>query len=192
MLILSDGQQERSAPRPSWEKQDCRRWAHQEGPERGMARIPDSSPIPRLPWFWLLRHVTQRAAGTLIALWAGASSGRLAEGPHRHWPRRGAGAIIASIAALRRPQQEEPWRAPDPGQSWPGAPQLTYGRRELAPPPRTCGAQRALPRTADALVSVQLLATAVDHGHRSSGALAGPGCGKRTLVRAVWRHFYGQ
>ena len=132
---------ERSAPRPSWEKPDCRRWAHQEGPERGMARIPDSNPCcAPFRGSGPLRHVTQRVTGTLTALWAGASSGRLAEGPHRRWPCRGPGAIIASMAALRRPQQGERSVRPIPA-GLGGAPQLTYSRRELAPPPAYRGAR---------------------------------------------------
>ena len=80
-------------------------------------------------------------AGQLTALWAGASSGRRAEGPRRRWRSvcaRWAGAIAASMAAQRRPQQGAVWCVPDPGRS----------RRVLRDPRKAAVSPCRRPRTA--------------------------------------------
>ena len=79
-----------------------RRPARESGRNAEWAQIPDSSPPFRaFPWF---RSVTaaRRATGKLTALWAGASSGRPAEGHRRRWRRVRARWPTRSSRAWRR------------------------------------------------------------------------------------------
>jgi hypothetical protein len=111
------------------------------GLECGMAA--DSafrSSLPRLPWSRpgpAACHA-RRAAGKLAALRSGPSSDRPVQGSSRalaKGPRKVADAIVASMAAQRRPQGDCVVRA-GPGQSRRVLPQLVRGCRE----PRLRGA----------------------------------------------------
>ena len=139
-----------------------RRPARESGRNTEWAQIPDSSPPFRT--FRCLRSVTaaRRAIGKLTALWAGASSGRPAEG-HRRRRRR--------VRARRPTRSSRAWRRSD------GRNREQCGMRPIpvtagaavthARPPRARavarvlrGMQRALLRAAGALLPARLLATA--------------------------------
>ena len=154
-----------------------RRPARESGRNTEWAQIPDSSPPFRaFPW---LRSVTaaRRATGKLTALWAGASSGRPAEG-HRRRRRR--------VRARWPTRSSRAWRRSD------GRNRERCGMRPIpvtagaaathARPPRARaaarvlrGAQRALLRAAGALLPARLLATAADLTAGLRGVPALPG-----------------
>jgi hypothetical protein len=171
-----------------------RRPARESGRNTEWAQIPYSSPPFRT--FRCLRSVTaaRRAIGKLTALWAGASSGRPAEGHRRRRRQVRARRPTRSLRAWRRSDgrnREQCCMRPIPVTAGSAA---THAR-----PPRARavarvlrGMQRALLRAAGALSAGTASCHRRGPGRGSSRRAwpAGvPDCRRRILTRAAWCHF---